>query len=95
MHTASFYRGTVSLLLTFAVSALAVACGGGEDVGSTSSSLQQGDGTCPASACKDQAVVCQSGAATNVRCVADPNAGAGSDPVGHCLLVADCPADSH
>ena len=93
------FRGSV---LALSLSTLAfVACGGGAEppVGTTGGALSKGgalsngeSSTCPATECKDQAVVCAGGAApSHVRCVPDPNAGAGSDPVGHCILTADCP----
>jgi hypothetical protein len=46
---------------------------------------------CTMDKCQNQAIACMTGEATNLRCVPDPNAGVGSDPVGHCLLMGDCP----
>lgn len=48
--------------------------------------------TCAASACANQGFACLTGPATNLRCVPDPNAGVGSNPVGACLLLGDCPS---
>jgi len=50
-------------------------------------------GACTMDKCAGQDTACSTGPAFNKRCVPDPNAGVGSNPVGHCLLEADCPPD--
>jgi hypothetical protein len=49
---------------------------------------------CSMDKCQNQGFGCATGPATNLRCVPDPNAGVGSDPIGHCILEGDCPPES-
>ena len=49
---------------------------------------------CTMDKCANQDTACSTGPAFNKRCVPDPNAGVGSNPVGHCILVADCPPEA-
>jgi hypothetical protein len=49
---------------------------------------------CTMDKCAGQSYACSTGPAANRRCVPDPNAGIGSNPVGHCVLEADCPPDT-
>jgi len=47
-------------------------------------------GGCQPDSCSHQAFACAGGAAIDLQCAPDPNAGQGSDPAGHCVLGGQC-----